>query len=318
MTLMDVALGDLEELGFDWLVGNTNTSNSGLGLGGGTTGNGRSFDGVGNASSSLSPLTAGNRSGSSMFNNDRFNRGLITSSAAQSGSQSAPSALVLSTPDVQVIMRGLAQKKSIETLDVPSIITRPGEKSSLYSGREFIYPTEYEPPELPNTVSNSSSGTFPVSPSHPTAFETRLTGLTLEAEVSVSEDRNYIDVQMSTEKVDFDGFVNYGSPIQSSVPDALTGISRQVTLSENEILQPVFRRITPSTSVTVQDGANIVIGGLQQSDIENVEDKVPILGDIPLVGRLFQSKGTRRIDRALLIFMNVEIQDPTGKPWRDR
>ncbi|MFC5051896.1 Amuc_1098 family type IV pilus outer membrane protein [Rubritalea spongiae] len=320
MTFMDVAMGDLEELGFDWLVGNTNDGDSGFGLGGGTTGSGRPIDSVGAVSSALSPVTSGNRSGEYMFNNSSaFGNGPLVSSGATDSQDSAPSALVLSTQDVQMIMRGLAQKKSIEMLDAPSVIARPGERATLFSGKEFIYPTEYEPPELPNTLSrNSSEGAYPVTPSHPTAFETRLVGLNMEVELAVHEDRNYVDVQMDVEKVDFDGFVNYGSPIQTSLSDPITGFPSTVTLSDNAILMPVFRKIYPGTAVTVQDGANVVIGSLQQSDIEDVEDKVPLLGDIPLVGRFFQSSGTRRVDRALLIFVNVEIQDPTGKPWRDR
>jgi general secretion pathway protein D len=140
----------------------------------------------------------------------------------------------------------------------------------------------------------------------------------METEVAVSDDRNYVDIQMDVEQVAFEGFVNYGSPIQSTAQDPITGLPADITINENAILMPVFRTIRPNTAVTVQDGANIVISALQQSDIEDFEDKVPVLGDIPLVGRFFQSSGTRKVDRALLIFVNVEIQDPTGKPWRDR
>ncbi|MGJ8673678.1 Amuc_1098 family type IV pilus outer membrane protein [Rubritalea sp.] len=320
MTIMDVAMGDLEELGFDWLVGNTNDESTGFGVGGGSTGSGRPFSGQGNAASTLSPVTAGNRSGEYMFNSvNEFGNSPLVSDGATSGLDSAPSALVLSTTDVQVIMRGLAQKESLESLDAPSVIARPGERATLFSGREFIYPTEYEPPELPNTInSNSSGGAFPVTPSHPTAFDTRLIGLDMEVELAVHEDRNYVDVQMDIEKTDFEGFVNYGSPIQTSLPDPITGLPTPLIISENAILQPVFKKIYPGTAVTVQDGANIVIGSLQQSSITDVEDKVPVLGDIPFVGRFFRSSGTRKIDRALLIFVNVEIQDPTGTPWRDR
>jgi general secretion pathway protein D len=317
MTFMDVAMGDLEELGFDWLLGTLDSDDSAWSVGGGSTSSGRPYEGLGNAAGVFSPVTAGNRSGDYAFSRRGTDAGLIASSGFEDQLNSAPSPLVLTTEDVQVIMRGLAQKGSTETLNAPSVIARPGEKAVLYSGEEFIYPTEYEPAELPNSFTFDSNG-FPVTPSHPTAFETRLTGLSMETEVAVSDDRNYVDVQMDVEQVAFEGFVNYGSPIQSTAQDPLTGFSADVTLNENAILMPVFRTIRPNTAVTVQDGANIVISALQQSDIEDFEDKVPVLGDIPLVGRFFQSSGTRKVDRALLIFVNVEIQDPTGKPWRDR
>ena len=81
---------------------------------------------------------------------------------------------------------------------------------------------------------------------------------------------------------------------------------------------PIFRSIPLNTAVTVQDGASFVIAGLNQSSIQTVEDKVPLLGDIPLLGRFFKSEGIKKTDRALLIFINVELKDPTGKNWRER
>ena len=48
-----------------------------------------------------------------------------------------------------MIMRGLAQKKGADIMTAPSVLARSGEKATIEVIREFIYPTEYEPPELP-------------------------------------------------------------------------------------------------------------------------------------------------------------------------
>jgi general secretion pathway protein D len=53
-----------------------------------------------------------------------------------------------------------------------------------------------------------------------------------------------------------------------------------------------------------------------REDVQNVEDKVPILGDIPWVGRLFQSKSENRIKSNLIIFVTAQIIDATGRPLR--
>jgi len=47
-----------------------------------------------------------------------------------------------------------------------------------------------------------------------------------------------------------------------------------------------------------------------------VEDKVPILGDIPIIGRLFQSESENRIKSNLIIFVTAQIIDATGRPLR--
>ena len=54
-----------------------------------------------------------------------------------------------------------------------------------------------------------------------------------------------------------------------------------------------------------------------REDIQNVEDKVPILGDIPWIGRLFQSKAQNHIKSNLIIFVTARIIDATGRPVRD-
>src|SRR5690606_32510173 len=96
---------------------------------------------------------------------------------------------LFSDGQVQMIMRGLAQKKGTDLMTTPSVTTRSGQKANIEIIREFIYPTEYEPPELPNTVGatggvggglgGGGAGIFPVTPATPTAFETRNTGVML-------------------------------------------------------------------------------------------------------------------------------------------
>ena len=86
------------------------------------------------------------------------------------------------------------------------IIARSGKKAVVESIREMIYPTEYEPPgsfPLTTTPSNSSLlSTVPsLRPSYYTAFETRNTGDVLEIELALSDDRKYIDLRISHERI---------------------------------------------------------------------------------------------------------------------
>jgi general secretion pathway protein D len=49
-----------------------------------------------------------------------------------------------------------------------------------------------------------------------------------------------------------------------------------------------------------------------------VEDKVPVLGDLPWIGRLFTSKAYQPTTTAIVFMVSVELLDPTGRPYRDR
>ncbi|OYV05340.1 MAG: hypothetical protein CFE26_12100 [Verrucomicrobiales bacterium VVV1] len=65
-------------------------------------------------------------------------------------------------------------------------------------------------------------------------------------------------------------------------------------------------------------GSTVVIGGLVQERIQKVDDRTPILGDLPLFGRLFQSSATAPVRTSLVFFVNVKLVDPTGKPINQR
>ena len=117
---------------------------------------------------------------------------------------------------------------------------RSGEKATILSGKEMLYPSEYEPPEVPTSVGTIGS-TPPVTPSHPTAFESRFVGVEMEAECTISEDKNYVDVQVVASTTDFDGFVDYGSPISTTATNEVTGELSAGVINNNNILMPIFR-----------------------------------------------------------------------------
>lgn len=334
-TIMRVSDEKLKELGFDWRVSPIDIIRRGLFLGGGTTGNGTelgTFPGPPFTALSGNPVTSGNRSGNSAIAADAIDTFLNASSTgvASDTSTRAPGILsfsgVYSGVQVQMLMRGLNNKTGVDVMTRPSVITRSGERAKVEIIREFIYPTEYEPPELPNTVGINpgiggglpgtvqGQGTFPVTPATPTAFETRNVGVTLEAEPTVGPNKQFIELSIQPEMVEFEGFINYGVPINGLSTDANIG-----ALTDNRILMPVFQTLRlQNSTVTIQDGATIVLGGLRTSRRTKVEDKVPILGDLPLAGRLFKSDSSRTFREAVLIMVTAELVDPTGEPWRNR
>jgi general secretion pathway protein D len=137
--------------------------------------------------------------------------------------------------------------------------------------------------------------------------------VTLEVEPILGEDGYTIDLTFKPEIVEFEGFINYGSPIQSPGTDAL-GNPITITITENRIEMPVFSTRRVNTSLTIYDGHTVAVGGLMRENVQNVEDKVPILGDLPLIGRLFQTKAENHIKSNLIIFVTARIIDATGEP----
>src|SRR5205085_11910170 len=182
----------------------------------------------------------------------------------------------------------------------PRVTTKSGQRAVIEIVREFRYPTQYTPPQVP-TFSSGGVGTAPapavVTPTTPTAFETRNTGVTLEVEPVVGPDGVTIDLNLVPQVVEFEGFVNYGSPIFAVGTNTVLGtngtsvlsLSTPILLTPNVINQPIFSQRKVTTSVSVYDGSTVVLGGLMREDVQKTEDRTPIIGDIPLVGRLFRT-----------------------------
>jgi len=343
---VEVTQENTEELSFDWILGPSSLGGGSF-LGGGTNGNAfppRVGSDFANGllpnglipNSTVDPttgnVTAGNRTGDGAISRDSITALINNPNRANQTARSAPGILsftgIYDDAIFQVMMRGLNQKKGADLLTAPSITARSGEKATIEIIREFIYPTEYEPPEIPNNVGNGNNNNgggggilpgqvqqpqaFPVTPATPTAFETRNTGVTLEVEPTIAADNSTIDLKFAPEIVEFEGFVNYGSPIQVPAVNGL-GQLTTLTITENRIEMPVFSTRRVNTGITIYDGYTVAIGGMIKEDVQKVEDKVPILGDIPGVGRLFRSEADNHVKSNLIIFVTGKIIDATGR-----
>ena len=288
------------------------------------------------------PITSGNRSGSFAITGNSIDNLLSTGSTTAAPSV-APGILstagVFSNPQFQTVMRGLSQKKGVDLMSAPSVTTKSGTRATMEVTREFIYPTEFDPPRLPQgggglNVGGGGGGSSQMiaTPTTPTAFEMRPTGVRLEAEPTVGADGNTIELTLAPEVVEFDGFINYGSPImspssQSVLPIQLgnagttvVGATGYVPISQpdrlitaNIINQPVFSVRKVTTGVSIWDGQTVALGGLIREDVQDVQDKLPILGDLPFVGRLFKNESEQHYKRNLMIFVTAHLIDPAGQ-----
>jgi general secretion pathway protein D len=86
-----------------------------------------------------------------------------------------------------------------------------------------------------------------------------------------------------------------------------------MTYYEAPMEQPFFHVRSIESSVSIFPGATIVMGGLITESRQAIDDKVPFLGDLPFVGRLFRSHAEQTIKRNLLIFVTTRLVDVRGR-----
>jgi general secretion pathway protein D len=339
---VEVSQKNTDELGFDWLLGAFSIPGSdGVFGSGGTVGNSSAgplnstdfpttFPGAGNVPVGQNPISRGMRFGGNAISADSID-GLISTSQAVSSLSPGVAAItgVFTDPQFQVVIRALNQKKGVDLMSAPSVTTKSGQRATVEVVREFLYPTEFDPPEIPQQfgaigqttlgggLGGTQSGSFPVTPTTPTTFEMRPVGVRMEVDPVLGADGYTIDLNLAPEVTEFEGFINYGSPIQTTSTNAL-GQPVPNVLTPNIINQPVFSSRKVTTAVTIWDGQTVAMGGLIREDVQNVEDKIPVLGDIPILGRLFKTKAEDHFKRNLMIFVTASVIDPSGQKVRQQ
>ena len=216
---------------------------------------------------------------------------------------------------LSLVVSALAQKKSFDLLSEPAVLTKSGEQGVLEAVRVFPYPISFDPPQLvtQTTTGTTVTTTLQFTPptviaTTPTDFKRRNVGVRLVVKPQVTADNKTIDLSLFPEVTDFEGFINYGSAIFVANPDASLSL-----LTNNVINQPVFNTRRINTKVLIHDGSTVVLGGLIRDDIQNINDRVPLLGDLPLIGRLFQSKAITNTKRNLIIFVSANIYRNDGE-----
>ena len=343
---VEISQNNVNELGFDWLLGP-------FSIGGGVYGDGGTRGGSGESSGDYydnfpfntvgsNPITAGNRSGIGTSVNSAITANSLDALVAgipQGANVASPGifglAGVFTNPQFQLVIRALSQQKGVDLMSAPKVTTKSGNSATIKITREFPFPTEFDPPEIPEFTSMGSGSTSGsdaatgasvislnsmVTPATPTGFEYRDLGVLLEVEPQVGADNYTIDLSLRPEVVEFDGFINFGSPIIGPRYDPsviLAGDPSGIgtyTITPNVMNQPVFSVRRVETSVSIWDGQTVAMGGLIREDVQKVDDKVPFLGDIPLAGRLFRSSVDQKIKKNLIIFVTARLLDASGQP----
>lgn len=324
---LEVSQNDLEEFGFDWTVGggkfpivDSSTGNPVYDSNGyATYGYDQSFSTSGrnlyDAFSTGSDASAITIDGETAAYNSAPQITDTIDLASDAASLFTSSGWSINGYDVDVAINALSRKTGSDLMSAPKVTVINQESATITVAQELLYPTSYGDIESQTSSSNSSSSSTSSSSSSvsitagtPQDFETRNVGVELTVTPTVEND-DLITLDLYPRVTEFEGFVEYGGP---SI--AISG-DTTVTVPAG-FYQPIFSVREIKTKVTVYDGATIVMGGLTRDEVNTVNDKVPVLGDIPGVGRLFRSEGETRQKRNLLIFVTANLVSPGGSPSR--
>lgn len=177
--------------------------------------------------------------------------------------------------NVTATIRALATAGKVDVLSRPYILASDNQQASILVGQEVPIITSSQTTDTGNIINNISYESI---------------GIILNVTPHINPDGLVImDV----------------APEISAISDSTVPISSSVTA-------PVFDNRSAQSRVGIKDGDTIVIGGLMQDQKTQTINKVPILGDIPGLGLLFQRNQTKKTKTELLIFLTPHVAAQSG------
>lgn len=193
------------------------------------------------------------------------------------GNTSRVTQAVFSASDFNIIVSALKSQNNTKIVSNPTVVTLNNTEAVLNIGQEF---------PIPSYTYNSERGTFEVS-----GFQYKPIGIILKVTPQVNA-RGVIKLNLEPEVSQTNGNTTFGGAGGASIPIIATRKAK--------------------TQVSLKDGYTMGIGGLITSSQDHGGTKVPVLGSIPVLGRLFSSKAVNDSITNLLIFITAKTVSADG------
>ncbi len=223
--------------------------------------------------------------------------------------------------DLELLISAIVENEGSDLMAAPSVTVLDGEKATIRIAQELIFPSEYD--EVQSNVGTSSSGdagtgaSVTITAGKPN-FEGaddsdgvwhvgpyREVGVVLSVTPNVAKEDRSIKMELHPRITEFEGFVEYGGTSVAIAGDTTVTVP-------SGFFMPVFSIRQVDTVVRIYDGATVILGGLTREETKTVSDKIPVLGDLPLIGNAFRSEGKSTVRRNLMIFVTASLITPGG------
>lgn len=213
--------------------------------------------------------------------------------------------------DLSLSINAVAQNRRAEVLSSPRVISNSGKKAEIAMVERTYFITEWEEPE----IKIGGMNTILLTNSEPDWDDEKRLGITFEVTPTVGDDHTIklekLHPLFYTHTGDEDNWITYRARRVSK-----DGTSRTLAGATYNLKMPILARREINVTLTVSDGETVLIGGMVDNQNTSRDDRWPILGDLPLVGRFFRDQQSNVINRSLLIFVTARLVDSRGVPLR--
>jgi len=313
---VEIGQNDAKELGFDWFLGNTLIGNGNVGFQGGTA-----------------PSFAGAPSTANPFGVFPGTQGIPTFGPAATDGQvtsglrgDAPAILtmtgILTQPQFRVVITALENREGTDLMAAPKVTTLSGRQTQIavVEIRTIVMGNNTQVGAGGGGGVTGGGGGVAGAATPGGAFTSQgfttapvPLGPTLDVIPFVSADGFSVQMTIMPTIIEFMGYDLETARI--FVPQTQLGVGNTVgNATQSQLPLPIFRSRQVVTSCNVWDGQTVMLGGLLAEDVNKIKDKVPIIGDIPLIGRFFRTESSKIRRKNMVIFVTPTIIDPAGNP----
>ncbi len=202
---------------------------------------------------------------------------------------------------IEAYLHALASQNRANLLSAPKVTTLSGQQANIQVTQTVPYVTDVQ-------FENSGTAEHPIWKFDYT-IEEKMTGITLEVTPYVGSNSDIITLDIHPEVSNLKSRkpIFEGATTQADNPITF-GMSVPTLLG-----WPVIDTRTAQTSVMIKSGSTIIMGGFIKDEDTTKEKKVPVLGDIPLIGPLFRYKDVDRTKKNLVIFLTATLLTSEGE-----
>lgn len=202
---------------------------------------------------------------------------------------------VLGPAEYRSVIYALDNAEGVQTIFAPKVTVLNGQRAEIKDITTLRYNKTIEEAEDQDVDVGDAFSVIYEYAVTPKEWDTREYGTRLIVTPSVQPDDRTIELDVQPEVSDLLNFRQF------------------VSSRENVYELPQFFVQSIKTTVTIDDGDTLVMGGLMRDRIIRTKDKVPILGDLPWVGRFWRGKSEVAKKSNLMVFLNAKIIDPSGQ-----
>jgi len=198
-------------------------------------------------------------------------------------------------------MFAMNQADSTDVLQSPRVTVKDGQTATIKMVENHNYPDK----EWTQIDSVSSEYAYYAGTAQPDLSQEEELGINFTVQPTIDLDRQLITVPVHVPFKTFSQWLSFDTRNYDDEGNVEDGAYYQMAILNTPEIK---------TRVTVHDGDTVIVGGIISDSTKTLNDKIPILGDIPFIGRFFQSKGTTSEKRNLLVFLTCRLVKPDGSP----